>query len=781
MLGDCRKNRPSLAVMAAMAMTAVVASEAWAAENRVMLDLPAQSLASALESLATATHTQFLYSAELVRGRNAPAVKGPLTPSEALYVLLSGSGLEARATGENSFTLVTTSASATQLAPVVVTAQPENLNYKASTATVGGKSPVPLREIANSVSVVTRERMDDQNMVDVDHALSWVTGVETRPNDGSQGQYYSRGFALSVMNDGMPSYEGASGYQQFDLAMYDRVEVLRGPVGLMQGSSEPSGSINLVRKRPTEDVQASMTASAGSWNNYRTTADVSTPLTDDKTLKGRFIATFTDHDYFYDNAHSQKWFGYGVLEYTPNPDWKFDYSVAYQSDDNQTFSGLPTYSDGQPIDFSRSANTNTPWTWSEWVTHEEKLEAERRFSNGWTAKVAGSWREQTFAWKSGYAAGVNRATNTANYTLHDRAYVYYRKAADASVEGPFKLFGREHSLLLGTNIDIFNSQGDWGNNLTVNSVNIFNPGSVPELTQPHTEGTETRTTQYGQYGQLRFRALDPLLLIVGGRNTSFDSKNRSMTGSNWGTWKQGGKAMNEFVPYAGAVLDITKETSVYGSYSEIFVPQTNMTVSGSVLPPRKGWQTEVGVKNDFLDGKLSATLAAFLVRDVNRAITDPNNTNYSIAAGEVESKGWEAEVTGSPVNGLKLTAGYTYLTTQYGNSGSSTGNTFQTWMPRHSFKTWGVYSFGEGSGLDGFSLGAGVIAKSQTYSNNTQLHQNAYAVVDAQIGYQLNDNLAVTLTGTNLFDNEYWAKMLTSTNNLYGEPRAFVLAIKASM
>lgn len=778
MLGDCWKNRPSLAVMV-VAMAA--APGAMAAESRVPLDLPSQPLAAALESLATATRTQMLYSAELVHGLTAPAVKGELTASEALRTVLAGSGLEARITGEDKFTLISTNAAATRLGTVVVTGQREDQNYKANSATVGGKSPVPLREIANSVSVITRERMEDQNLTDVDHAMAWVTGVETRPNDGAQSQYYARGFALPIMNDGMPSYDSASGYQQFDLAMYDRIEVLRGPAGLMQGSSEPSGSINLVRKRPTDTPQASMTASAGSWNNYRTTADVSTPLTDDKTLKGRFAAAFTDRDFYYDDAHSQKWFGYGILEYTPNPDWTFDYSVAYQSDDNQPLGGLPTYSDGQPIDFSRSANTNTPWTWSEWVTHEEKLEAERRFSNGWTAKVGGSWREQTFAWKDGYAAGVNRATNTANYTLRDRDYVYYRKAADASVEGPFKLFGREHSLLLGTNIDIFNSQGDWGNNRTVNGVNIFNTGGVPEPNLVHTEGTETRTTQYGQYGQLRFRAFDPLLLIVGGRNTSFDSKNRAMTASQWGIWKQGAKAMNEFVPYAGAVLDITKETSVYGSYSEIFVPQTAMTVSGSVLPPRKGWQTEVGVKNDFLDGKLSATLAAFVVRDTNRAITDPANTNYSIAAGEVESKGWETEVTGAPVDGLKLTAGYTYLTTQYANSGSNTGTTFQTWMPRHSFKTWGVYSFGEGSGLDGFSLGAGIIAKSQTYSTSTQLHQNAYAVVDAQIGYQLNENLAVTLTGTNLFDNEYWAKMLTSTNNLYGEPRAFVLAIKASM
>lgn len=775
------RHRPSLAVLvtAVMVTAAMVTAEgAWAADQRMAVELPPQPLAAALESLAAQTHAQLLYSADLVRRLTSAPLKGEMTAAEALDALLAGTGLQARPTGPDSFTLVRPTVS--QLQPVVVTATREERNYQATTATVGGKVPVALRDIPNSVSVITRERMDDQNMASVDQALTWATGVDTRPNDGTQSQYYSRGFALGVMYDGMPAYDALSGYQQFDLAMYDRIEVLRGPTGLMQGSSEPAGSVNIVRKRPTEQVQASATASVGSWNNYRSTVDVSTPLTDDKTLKGRFVGAFTDRDYFYDNAHTTKWLGYGILEYTPTPDWTFGYSVAYQDDDSSPFYGLPVYTDLQPIDFSRSANPMADWSWMNWRTHEQKADAEHRFANGWTAKVAGSWREQELTWKDGYPGRVNNTTNTATYTLRDRDYQYYRKAADAFVSGPFRLFGQEHNLLLGANVDVYNYDGAYGTNQTVSNVNVFSPSGLSEPNLAHTNGTEVRTTQYGQYAQLRLRVLDPLLLVVGGRNSSFDSKNRSMSSARWDEWKQGAKAMNEFTPYGGAVLDLTDQTSVYGSYSEIFVPQTSQTYSGEVLQPRKGWQAEVGVKNDFLDGKLSTTLAGFVLRDTNRAISDPDHAGYSIAAGEVESKGWEAEVTGSPVDGLKLTAGYTYLTTQYVNAGSSTGNTFSTWEPRHSLKAWGVYSFADGP-LEGFSFGSGVIAKSQTYSTSHLLHQNAYAVVDAQIGYRLNDNLSVTLTGNNLFDNEYWTKLLSTTNNFYGEPRNFMLALKASM
>lgn len=744
-----------------------------------MLTVPAQPLALALEALAAQSNTQVLYAAELVDGLTAKPVQGDLSAQEALTRMLSGSGLVARQTGASSFTIVT--AAAARLKTVTVTAHTEDdKGYKTDTATIGGKTAPPLREVANSVSVMTRERLDDQNFVDVDHAMAWATGVDTRPNDGVQSQYYSRGYAMSAMYDGMPAYNSLSGYQQLDLAMYERLEILRGPSGLMQGSAEPGGSVNMVRKRPTDGVQASATASVGSWNTYRGTADVSTPLTKDERLKGRFVVAATDRDYFYDDAHTTKWLGYGIVEFAPNPDWLLSYSLAYQHDDSVPFYGLPVYSDLQPVDFDRSANPMTPWSAMRWETQEHKLELEHKFANGWEAKAAGTWRDQTLDWKDGYPGSVNRTNNTATYTLRDQSYQYYRKAADAYVNGPFTLFGREHNLLLGTNIDIFNYDGDYGVNQTVSGVSIFNPSGIAEPNLAHTSGTEVRTTQYGQYGQLRMRAFDPLLLIAGGRNTSFDSKNRSMTSSQWANWKQGAKAMNEFTPYGGAVLDVTDEKSIYASYSDIFVPQTSMMSSGSVVPPRVGWQAEVGIKHESIDKKLGWTIAAFVIRDTNRAITDPANSTYSVPAGLVESKGYEAEVTGAPVEGLKLAAGYTYLTTQYVDAGTSSGTTFSTWEPRHSLKAWGIYSFNDGP-MEGWSLGAGMIAKSQTYGTSHQIHQNAYAVFDAQIGYKINDNLSMTLTGNNLFDNEYWAKILSTTNNFYGEPQSFTLALKAKM
>lgn len=658
-------------------------------------------------------------------------------------------------------------------------------NYAAKAATVAGKVPVELKDIPNSVSVITRQQMNDQNMTDLEDVLTWAPGVTVRPNDTAQGWYQSRGYALSTMYDGMPAYDALSGFQQFDIAMYDRVEVLRGPTGLLQGSSDPAGSVNMVRKRPTDTVQASATASIGSWNNRRSTMDVSTPISADRTLKGRFVAVYNDRDFFSDDTHSEKWLGYGILEYTPTPDWTFSYSSTYQQDHNGYFFGVPTYSTGEPINLDRTTNLNTPWTYLDWTTHEEKVDAERRFSNGWTAKVAASWREQSYEYLAGYSGSVNRATNTSNYTIRDGGAQYYRKAVDAYVSGPFRLFNREHSLLLGTNLDMFNSEWARGS-ATVNGVALFNAGSVGVQHPVRSSGTETRMTQFGQYGQLRFRVLDPLTVIVGGRNSSFDSDSRSLTGVNrYGGWSQQGKVKNELTPYAGTVLEITPQTSLYGSYSEIFVPQTEQTSSGSVLPPRTGWQAEVGVKNTLLNGNLNISATAFLLRDTNRAISDPADDNYYIAAGEVESKGLEAEISGNPVEDLKLTGGYTYLISQYlqdsAGSGGSTGNTYSTWEPRHNLKLWGIYSFADGP-LEGFSLGSGVIAKSQTWNRaGNQLHQKAYAVFNAQVGYKINDNLDATLSVDNIFDTEYWATMRSTTNNLYGEPRSVILTLKASL
>lgn len=667
-------------------------------------------------------------------------------------------------------------------------------NYAAKAATVGSKVPVELKDIPNSVSVLTRQQMEDQNLTDLDHALAWVPGVTVRPNDSAQSWAQARGYTLGMMHDGIPSYDSGAGYQQFDLAMYDRIEVLRGPAGIFQGSSEPGGSINLVRKRPGETAQASGTASVGSWDYRRTTFDVSTPVSADKKLKTRLVGAYTDRDFYYDDVHSDKWLGYGILEWTPTPDWTFAYSNTHQEDHNGLFSGVPTYSNGEPIALNRHDNLNAPWSWSDWTTDESKLDAERRFNNGWTAKVAGRWQQQKFAWRDGYSGSVDPVTMTSRYTLRDAEATYFRKSVDSFVNGPFRLFGREHNLLLGTNVDIFGRDSFSGSNTSwYPSVPLHGQASIQERLVARTTGSETRLTQFGEYAQLRFRVLDPWTVIVGGRNTSFDSDSRQWSSaSGWAQWKQGAKVKNELTRYAGTTLDVTPETTLYASYSDIFVPQTQLTSAGTALEPRVGWQVEAGVKNSLLNGKLNLTAAAFLIRDTNRSMLDPaspNGVSWYLAAGEVESKGVDLEISGSPVENLKLSGGYSLLVDQYvddkNRSGSTftsgnTGNTFSTWEPRHSLKLWGLYSFTDNL-LDGFSIGGGVNARSRVWNNGNQLHQKAIAIFDAQIGYKISENFDAALTVNNMFDTEYWSTMRSTTNNIYGEPRSFLLSLKASL
>lgn len=771
-------------LIGATVLTALSIMPASAADRAQVIELPAQDLASALEALAAQTHSQIVYSSDLVRDKEGEAIKGELTTEEALRRLLRSSGLDVRRTGENSFALGRIDLTVS-FDPVVVIAERERKGYAPSSATVGGKTATPLRDIPNSVSVITRERMDDQNMSDVSDAMKWTTGVDTRPNDGTQSQYYSRGYAMNVLYDGMPAYNAMSGYQQFDLAMYERIEVMRGPAGVFQGSGDFGGSVNMVRKHAKEQFAVEGTASVGSWNTYRGTADVTGPLNESKTLRGRLVVANTEKDYFYDHAHDKKWMAYAILDYLPNPDWAFSWSATLQEERGTPFYGLPVYSNLAPINFSRSANPMAPWSNMAWQTHEEQVQGERKFGNGWSVKITGSWREQTLGWKDGYPGSVNATNDTATYTLRDRFYRYERVAGDAFVTGPFSLLGREHTVLLGANIESFDSAGTYETAKTVAGVNIFNlPSTVTtDINLPHTRGSISKTVQYGEYGKLNFRILDPLLLVVGGRVSTFDNKSRSMSSNAWAnSWSQGGKAVNQFTPYGGAVLDVTKQTSLYASYADIFAPQTSPLAAGGVVPPRTGWQAEAGVKNEYLNGALRSTVAAFLMRDVNRAVSDPNNTGYYLAAGEVESKGWEAELTGNPIPELKMTAGYTYLTTQYITDPSNKGNTFSTWEPRHSLKAWGVYSFPEGTGaLEGFSLGSGIIAKSKTWGTSHNLVQKPYTVVDGQIGYKVSDNLSASLTVSNIFDTVYWSKILSTTNNFYGEPRSVTFAIKASM
>lgn len=669
-------------------------------------------------------------------------------------------------------------------------------SYTSKAVTVGGKEPLSRREVPQSVSVITRKQIEDQNANALQDALSYVPGVTVVPFDPSQQEFHSRGYEVNVAYDGIPAHSGAR-LHHFDLAIYDRVEVLRGPDGLFQGSGNPSGVVNLVKKRPRDEAGAAWSVSYGSWNNKWAELDLTTPLNESKTLRGRAVLAGRDKDFFYDRFDEEKWVGYGVVEYDISRNTLLTISAAQQKYDGPSWMGLPAYTNGDFLNVPRSTNVYPDWNSMKWDTREYTASIEHKFANDWLLKASVSHRDQTFHFNDAYPwTAVDPATLTAEYLWRDAHYDYHRNAADIYLNAPILAFGLKHNLLIGYNYDRFESRNVrsgaqdvlGGDGLPLN-VPILDPNSaLPRPNLPLLAGGATVTEQSGFYGQARIKLLEPLTVIGGVRISDFNnesnSKSRSTASDPWiqTAWSQGGKAENEITPYGAVILDLTRELSVYGSYADIFIPQTALTYPSGTLPPRVGAQKEVGIKGEFFNKTLNASLAYFDIRDTNRAFPDPHNPGFNIPLGEVQSTGIEAEVSGRLLPGLEINAGYTYLKTEYLKDTYNQGLAINSWYPEHSFKLWAKYDF-QDPAWERWSIGAGVLAQSETENaiTDAQRVQPAYAVVNTLIGYELEENLHASLAINNVFDKEYYARLGgRNTYNTFGEPRNFMLTLRKS-
>ncbi|AHF92388.1 TonB-denpendent receptor [Opitutaceae bacterium TAV5] len=667
-----------------------------------------------------------------------------------------------------------------ELDPYNVTASRDSY---VSPVTVAGKLAVPVRQIPQSVSVITQQRIEDQHLLTVADALNQTTGITVISNDSTQSQYYSRGYALNVQNDGLASTNSLSGYQQLDLAFYERVEVLRGPAGVLQGTGNLGGVVNLVKKRTTDKFEASASASVGSWDNYLGQFDVNVPLNTTKTVRGRIVGFAQDRDFFYDRSHSEKLGGYGIVEWDLAPRTTASVSFSIQEEDaDVSFMGLPAWTSGGLLDVSRSTNPYPDWNRMEWTTRDYGFDLEHRFQSEWVAKVRLNHRDQGLFFKDGYpSSGVDPATGALNYARREYDYNYKRDAIDLYLSGPIELFGREHTLLLGYNYDKFDYDyvGVVAPSLT--DIPFGRPDLVSDFDLAYDRDGASKTTQSGFYGQARISVVDPLTIVLGGRVSDYRTKSRSRTPSLVRDWTPGARESGEFTPYAGAVYDLTRQISLYGSYSDIFVPQTQEKSDGSTIDPRVGEQYEVGVKGEFFDKKLNVSFALFNMKDTGRAYESPAGSGYYVNAGEVESKGLEFEVSGSPFPGYELTAGYTWLKTEITKARSGEGDNWDTWEPEHTFKFWGTRRFTDGP-FDGLTLGLGFIwvsASSAGTDDWAVRSQSSYSLASALVSYRFNRHLSASLNANNLFDTTYYTRLGgLNTYNTYGEPRNFTLTVR---
>jgi len=667
-------------------------------------------------------------------------------------------------------------------------------SYTSEAVTIAGKTPTKRIDVPNSVTVMTRQQMDDQHLTTIDQVLAHTPGVTMISNDSSQSQYFIRGYAPESTVDGAPTLSGFGGYQQFDPAIYDRIEVLKGPAGLLLGQGSPGGVVNFVKKTPKDVFGASLETSYGSWNNKRAVLDLTGPLGEEKRVRWRGVLAGTDRDYYFDRGHDAKWVGFGAVEIDLTDRTLLSLSVAHQDDHAPAFSGLPAYkATGAFLDVPRSTNPYPSWTRYLWMTDEYAASLEHRFDNGWTAKASYTTRRQNFNFKDAYAYDGVDAAGNVDYVRRWWNYDYERNSADAFVSGPVELFGRTHEILLGTNYAFWGSEGTGVNfNGALGSLkpritgNIFNPdATVPEPADwTFNSGSRTEQKQFGVYGQGKIRVLDPLTLILGSRVSWYDSRSRSIAPSTPTSWTQGAKADGRLSPYAGIVYEVVKGINAYVSYADIFSPTTSLGYDGGagyILKPRVGSQYEVGLKGEFFGGKLQTSAALFYIDDHDRTVADPAHTNFSLNAGKARSQGFELEASGEVLPGWQLASGYTYDDTKYLNNGTSTGAPITAWQPKHSFKLWSLYTIKEGDWA-GVSGGIGVQAYSDSGDGNPATRiQSPYAVVDLQAGYEFNKHLKATFAVNNVFDTVYRTRLGgLNTYNTYGDPRNWLLTVKAT-
>ncbi len=666
--------------------------------------------------------------------------------------------------------------------------------------------PISVRETPQSISVIGVQQLQEQSLFDIDEVMRNTLGVNVSFYDTQRPLYYARGFQITDFQvDGLPTYSGNTN-QEYDTAFYDRIEVIRGANGLLSGTGVPSATVNMFRKRPGKDFDASFSATVGRWDYRRMQADVNAPLTADGRFRARAVAAYEDRDYYYDRYHEQKSAAMAVLEGDITDSTTL--TVGYQMQDNNpvgsTWGTVPFFfSDGSNADLARSTNMAPNWTRWQRSTHTAYAQLEQHFGENWNLKVNYARTEGDVTSVRVYGSGFpDRETGSGIYLQTGIGQTQdTRDAVDVYLSGKFTAFGREHDVVVGgswqdlettTPTIVTTWPADWTTCPLGRCYYIPNlyewDGDISEPTFARNGAwRQARTTQSGVYASARLRLADPLSLIAGVRLSNWRTRTHNFnTAGNYTTTTGAYKVKDEVTPYVGLMYDIVPDVSVYASYTEIFNPQNYKDKNDNLLDPVQGSNREVGLKAAFLDGRVTTNAAIFEARQDNYAMLDtsvpqgslPDGSSAYVGVDGTKSKGWEAEIGADVLPGWRVNAGYTRAKVTRAATDLIYAN-----LPTHTVQFSTQWTLP--GAWDRLSLGANVMWQSEVEGFNivnpvygpVTVKQDAYALVSFNANYRITDQWTATLAVRNAFDEKYWANL---DYNNYGEPRfvAFTLRWK---
>jgi catecholate siderophore receptor len=645
------------------------------------------------------------------------------------------------------------------------------------------KTPTPIIDVPQSLSITTADDISVRGFNSIGDIVDYTPGVSVSQGEGHRDAVVFRG----VRSTADFFVDGVRDDVQYYRPLYnvDQVEILRGPNALLFGRGGAGGVLNRVTKKGVigEDFNGYQ-LSIDTFGATEAQIDSNVAINEDTAFRiNAYYNTFENHRDFSDGE------GYGV-----NPTIKFqlsdkttlDVSYEYIDYDRSIDRGIPTGTDGKPVDALSDIVFGDPdLNKSEFEAHNIRAMLQHEFSDTLKGVFTASYTNHDKLYQNFYAADYDEATPD-QVTLDGYLDTTERQnfALSGNLVSELVTGDIEHTLLFGAEFsdsssknDRYNPEFDDGSGGTtdkkdfnISQRNIsgvgFNAGGLNA--GPFTDlndDTETDITIYSLYVQDEMKLTDELILVLGARFDSFDidvTDNKTAS-------KSGSQKDEEFTPRAGIIYKPQENISVYASYSETFVPQSGeqfANLGDEGLAPDEFTNLEIGVKWDFAKG-YSLTAAAF---NIDQDIVQDDGSGGSETLSN-EITGFEAQFNGQITDQWSLTAGYSYL------DGKTDSGDRPRELPENMLSVWNHYQVTEKLGL---GLGAVYQDDSKIKDSATSPELPSFFRVDAAAYYQVSENLRLQVNIENLLDEEYYPSAHSTHQATVGAPLNATFSLSGS-
>jgi TonB-dependent siderophore receptor len=769
----------------------------------INVNINAGSLTQALNKLARLADEALSYTPTLVEGKTTQGINGSYTLEEALKKLLLNTGLTAVKHGsEGGYIIKKLSDDSNVTGTLALTtitsksrfgdAPAETGGFKAEYQTTATKMAIPLKETPQAISVVTRDSLDSRQAQDIFTALEITSSIASNfyghPGPfagngpgGFSNAFSSRGQVLNNSRDIRSDGFAVGGETEHDPALYERIEVIKGPSGFY-GQGSLGGFINMVRKKPQAEFDASVSAQLGSYNTYRGEVDITGALTKDENVAGRLIAVVTDADSFVDTVETDRTVLAPSVEFKIGENTRVLAQMLYQDEEYIPYVGIPLTLEGDRYeipDVSRSFYFGNNEEKSDTETINASVQVDHELNDKWLFGLflqGESIKSKVVL--GNYAYGLYEGGNTYSYASK---YETERDnwASELRLQGRFNWFGQEHKVLAGVEVNNREKSTRDGYKY-VGYSNIYD-GTLADLGSLNSDeisfsyGNVNLSKNQAIYAQAVFSLQEKTKLLIG---TRFDRADQTVKDTIKNT--EEGKINRAWTYKFGLSHSFSEEITAYTSYAQSFNPVTEISRSGEILAPETGEGYEVGLKTEWFNHNLGVNFALYRQDLDNRPVSDPDNTvgeYYFISDGLLRTEGIELEINGSPYQGLSLSVAASLLDSEYLDEKDDNYGKIPWGTIKKQFSVNANYEIQDGS-FKGLGIGGTIITSGEvaTLLRGSQQFVDGYERVDFNLSYNQLKNWDVSFQVRNIFDTTYIEKARGGGYaNFFGAPRSILL------